>query len=47
METRNQQILHPLERVGRRATQLAEVNRNEFAEYYCGNGEVPWQTQLA
>lgn len=44
-ETNN--TLRPLERVGRRASRWAEGNRNEFAEYFCGNGAVPWQTKLA
>lgn len=45
LETNN--TLRPLERVGRRASRLAEENRNEFAEYFCGNGAVSWQTELA
>lgn len=44
-ETNN--ALRPLERVARRATRLAEENRNEFADYFCGNGAVSWQAELA
>lgn len=44
-ETNN--ALRPLERMARRATRLAEENRNEFADYFCGNGAVSWQAKLA
>lgn len=44
-ETNN--ILRPLDRVGRRASRLAEENRNEFAQYFSGNGAVSWQIELA
>lgn len=47
IENNNSQSFRPIPRIGRKSAASCEAIRNEFAEYFMGEGSVSWQNIYA